>query len=74
MAELPLDIRDDVTAIGLIPAPVKVFGREAELNDEIAGEVLGFDLAPFFLPWADESRFILTHDDPGVRTSYKVAS
>ena len=47
---LPLHIRDDLTGIGLVPAAVEVLGGDAELDDEVAGEVFGFDLAPFFLP------------------------
>jgi hypothetical protein len=66
MAELPLDIRDHVTAIGLIPAPVKAFGREAELDDEVAGKIFWFDFGTLFLPKAKQGGLVIAKDDPGV--------
>jgi hypothetical protein len=50
MADLPLDIRDDLTGIGLVPASVQRLGGQAQLDDEVAGEVLRFNLATFFPP------------------------
>ena len=47
---LALDIREDLAAVGLEPAPVQVFGRKPKLNDEIAGQILRLDLAAFLLP------------------------
>ena len=44
-----MDARDDLTAIRLIPAPVKLLGNAPELDDEVAEEVPGLDLAAFFL-------------------------
>src|SRR6516164_9564942 len=35
VTDLPLDVGEYVTGIALIPAPVQIFGRNAELNDEI---------------------------------------
>ena len=43
MPNLPLDIRNDLPGIGLVPAPIEILGREAELDDEIAGKVLRFE-------------------------------
>ena len=37
-----------------IPVAVEGFGHRAELDDEIAGEVFGLDLAPFFPPQAEQ--------------------
>ena len=47
---LLLHVRENLTGIGLIPAPVQVLGRKPELNDEIARQVLRLDLATLFLP------------------------
>ena len=45
-----LDIGDDPPGIGLVPAPVELLGGEAELHDEIAGQVLRLDFAALFPP------------------------
>ena len=52
MPDLPLDIRDHLTSIwiGLAPTSVKFLGGEAELDDEIGGEILRLNLATFFPP------------------------
>ena len=50
MPDLPLDVRDDLTGIGLVPAPVQLLGGEAELDDEVAGEVFRLDFAAFLPP------------------------
>ena len=39
MADPLLDICDDPPGIGLVPTPVKLLGREAELDDQVAGQV-----------------------------------
>ena len=71
---LSLNILDDVTGVALVPAPIEFFGHRAELNDQIFGEVFGLDLASFFPPKANEQAFVVTHDDPGVRTADKRAA
>jgi hypothetical protein len=50
MPDVALHIREHLTGVGLVPAAVQVLGSGAELDGKIAGEVFGFDLAPFFLP------------------------
>ena len=55
-----------------IPAPVQVLGREAELDDEVAGEVLRLDLAPLLPPEPEEGGLIIAHDDPGVRAADEI--
>jgi hypothetical protein len=32
-----LDIRDDLTGIGLVPAPIEILGYDTKLDDEVAG-------------------------------------
>ena len=36
MPEMFLDVRDDLPAIGLVPAPVKLLGCGSKLDDEVA--------------------------------------
>ena len=50
MANMPLDVRNHLARIGLIPAPIKVLRDQTELDDEIAGQVLRCDLAALFPP------------------------
>ena len=66
MPDLPLNVRDDLAGIGLIPAPIEVLCREPELDDEIARQVLRIDLAALFVPEMNQSGLVLAHDDPGV--------
>ena len=50
MADPPLDVGDDLTGIGLVPAPIEVLGDKAKLDDEVAGEVLRLGFAPLLPP------------------------
>jgi hypothetical protein len=61
-----LDAFDGLPGVALVPMPVERFSDEAELDDEIARQVLRFGLAPLFAPEADKRGFIVAHDDPGV--------
>ena len=45
-----LDVGDDLPGIGLVPAPIEVLGGQAQLDDEVAREVLRLDLAALFPP------------------------
>jgi hypothetical protein len=45
--KVPLDVRDHLTGICLIPTTIKILCREAELDDKVAGEILRLDLASF---------------------------
>ena len=74
MADRSLDIRDDLTGIGLIPPAVKVFGRDAKLDDEVGGQVLRLDLTALFPPRLQEGGFVTAHDDPGVGTADEMAA
>ena len=48
-----LDPGEDLTGIAFKPVSVEGFGDHPELDDKIAGEVLGLDLAALFPPQAD---------------------
>jgi hypothetical protein len=64
-----LDIRDDLASIGLVPAAIEVLGRDPELDDEVARQVLRFELASLLLPEPEQGRFVFAHNDSGVGTS-----
>src|SRR5439155_27336228 len=66
-----LDIFNRLTGIALEPVPVELLCHKAELDDEVAGEVLGFDFAALFLPKTFQGRLIGAHDDAGVGASDK---
>jgi hypothetical protein len=38
MTDVALNVSNDLSRIGLIPAPVQLFGCDPELDDEVAGE------------------------------------
>ncbi len=71
MANPLLDVGDDPPCIGLVPAPVKLLGGEAELHNQVAGQVLRLDFAAFFPPEALQGRLVIAHNDPGVGAAYK---
>ena len=43
-----------------------MLGHDAELNDEVAREVLRLEFAALLAPEADKGGFVVPHDDPGV--------
>src|SRR5262249_25469004 len=66
MPDPALDVGDVPDGVALVPRAIELFGGGPELNDEVAGQVLRLNLAPFLLPEADKGRFVIAHDDPGV--------
>ena len=70
----PLNVRDQLAGIGLVPAPVKVLSHHSELDHEITGKVFGLGFAPLFAPQAKECLLIIAHDDAGVRSADKKAT
>jgi hypothetical protein len=66
MAPPMLDAFDRLPGVALEPMPIKNFSHESELDDEVAGQVLGLGFALFFPPQAEQGGFIVAHDDPGV--------
>src|SRR5262245_28324069 len=61
-----LDVPDLPPGVALVPATIELFGRPAELHNEVARQVLRFGFAPFFSPEADQRSFVVAHYDPGV--------
>ena len=64
----------DLAGIALVPVPVEVLGHGAELDDQVAGEVLRLDLAALLPPEPEQGGFIVAHDDPGVRAADEAAA
>jgi len=52
--------------IAFVPMPIEWLSHEAKLDDQVARQVLGFDLAAFFPPNAEQSVLVITHDDAGI--------
>jgi hypothetical protein len=52
MHEPMLDAFDGLPGIALVPMPIEGFRHYAELDDEVAGEVLRLGLAPLLAPQA----------------------
>ena len=74
MPQPTLDAFNRLAGVALVPIPVEGFGYEAELDDEVTGQIFGPGFAPLLLPEANEGCFIVAHDDPGVRAAYKGTS
>ena len=72
--DLALDVDDGLAGVALEPAPVEVLGRRPELDDEVVGEVLRFDLAALLAPEPDQCALVIAHDDPGVRAADESAA
>ena len=50
--------------IALVPGPVERLGGDAQLDDEVAAQILWLGLAALFLPEPDQRRLVRAHDDP----------
>ena len=74
MENLPLHLGHGLAGIAFVPAPVEVFGDRAELDDQVAGQVLRLDLAALLAPQAEQGGFVVAHDDPGVGAAKKGAT
>jgi hypothetical protein len=60
--------RDDPARLGLVPAPVKLLGGETELYDQIAGQVLGLDIAALF-PLKPQQERLISADERLIEAS-----
>ena len=74
MTDLALNIRKNLTGVSLIPAPVQVLGRDPQLDNEVAGQVLGVDLAQFLPPEPKEGGLVTANDDTGVGAADEVTA
>ena len=66
MLHSPLDRRDDLPGVALVPKPIEILGHDTELDDKVAREVFRFGLAALLPPEPEEGGFIGTHDNPSV--------
>ncbi len=57
MLDPTLDVGEHLAGVALEPVAVEGFGDHTELNDEVAGKVLGRDFAALFPPEAEEGTF-----------------
>ena len=71
MKYLPLHVGDELSGTSLVPVPVQVLGRRAELDQEIARQILRLDFASLFSPKAEQPSFIVAHNNPGVGPANK---
>ena len=71
MPQPMLDAFDCLPGIAFVPMAVEGLGHKAELDDEVAGQVLRLGLAPFLAPEADQGGFVAAHDDLGIRAADK---
>jgi hypothetical protein len=69
MHDATLDVFNASAGVSLVPEPIKLFGRDPELDDEIVGEVLWFNLAPLFPPEPEQGGFIAAHDYTCIRST-----
>jgi len=69
-----LNVGDHPPGIGFVPVAIEFLRGEPELNHEIAGQVLRFDLAALFPPQPDQGGLVIAHDDPGVGAADKAAA
>ena len=69
-----LTLRQDPPGVPLVPAPVQGLGCDAELDDEIVGQILRLGLAALFLPQPDQRGFVAAHNNARVRAAEETAS
>jgi hypothetical protein len=74
MLDPSLHVGDDPAGVALVPSPVQRLGGDAELDDEIVGQILRLGLAALFLPQADQRRLVRAYYDPGVRATEEIAA
>src|SRR5207237_936283 len=55
--------------IALVPGAIELLGRGPKLYDQIARQILRLGFSPFLTPELDQGRFVVAHDDPGVRAA-----
>ena len=73
MPKLPLNVRDGLPRIGLVPTPVKVLRDETKLDDEVARQIFRLDFAALLAPEAKQRGLIIAHDDSRIRAADEAA-
>jgi hypothetical protein len=70
----PLHVLDGASGITFIPAAVEVLGDDPKLDDQVVGQLLGYDLAALLPPQPNERGFVLAHDNARIRPADKAAT
>ena len=55
-----------MSGVAVIPAPVELFGRYTELDDQIVRKILWFDFAAFLSLQTEQRRLVVAHNDAGI--------
>jgi hypothetical protein len=58
-----LPVLNDLPRVQFEPVTIDSLDGDAELDDEVIGEVLWLDLTVFLLPEPQKRGFIVAHDD-----------
>ena len=74
MPNLPLYVRNDLTGVGFIPAPIEALSHDPKLNDQVTRQVLRLDFPALFTPELQQRSLIIAHDNPGVRAADEVTA
>src|SRR3954464_10459487 len=74
MSYVLLDVVDRHPAVALIPSAVQLLCDDAELDDKVAGQILGFALTAFLSPQTHQVSLIVSHDDACIRATDKLPS
>jgi hypothetical protein len=67
-----LDPCEDLAGIALVPVAVERLGHDPELDNEVAGKILGLGFAALLAPEAEQGGRVIAHDDAGVRATWPV--
>ena len=52
-------VMSDLAGVLFVPPPVQRLGHRAELDQEVAGQVFGIELAPLLVPKAEQRRLVV---------------
>jgi hypothetical protein len=74
MADVSPDVGEDLAGVGLIPAPVQLFGGNAKLDHEVGRKVPRLDFPAFLAPEPNQGGFFIAHYDAGVRAADEIAA
>jgi len=74
MKHLPLHLNHHLSGVLLVPMSVQLLGHAAELDQEIAGQILRLDLAALLPPQPQQRRLVVAYDGPGIRTANEGAA
>ena len=69
-----LHVVDGMAGVTLIPAAVKLFRHGTELDDQVVGKILRFDLTALLPPQPQQRGLVITHDDPRIRSADRMAA